>query len=92
MKVTLDGINVLVKEDAERFVEECEKNYFCQVKAVSEEIATHNGRTLVMLAGPSGSGKTTTASMLKKDFQKMLYTETNELPREELCNDQGMVG
>ena len=71
MKVTLDGINALVKEDAERFVEECEKNYFCQVKAVSEEIATHNGRTLVMLAGPSGSGKTTTASILKKDFQKM---------------------
>jgi len=71
MKVTLDGINALVKEDAERFVEECEKNYFCQVKAISEEIATHNGRTLVMLAGPSGSGKTTTASMLKKDFQKM---------------------
>ena len=65
MKVTLDGINALVKKDAERFVEECEKNYFCQVKAVSKEIATHNGRTLVMLAGPSGSGKTTTATMTK---------------------------
>ncbi len=71
MKVTLDGINALVKEDAEKFVEECENSYFSQIKAVSEEITTHKGRTLVMLAGPSGSGKTTTASMLKKDFQKM---------------------
>ena len=71
MKVTLDGINALVKEDAEKFINECENSYFKQVKSVSEEIVTHNGRTLVMLAGPSGSGKTTTAAMLKKDFQKM---------------------
>ena len=71
MMVTLDGINALVKEDAEKFVAECENSYYRQIKEVADEIAVYSERTLVMLAGPSGSGKTTTASMLKKEFQKM---------------------
>lgn len=70
MNVTLDGINALVKEDAEKFIMDCEKSYSEKIKAVASEVAEHKGRTLLMLAGPSGSGKTTTASMLKKCFEE----------------------
>lgn len=71
MKVTLDGINCCVREDVQSFIESSERNYSRQIEAVTEEIASHNGRTLVMLAGPSGSGKTTTALLLRKKLQLM---------------------
>ncbi len=69
MKVTLDSINNCVKEDAEKFIVECEREYSERIDEVTKDIAAEKGRTLIMLAGPSGSGKTTTASLLKKRFQ-----------------------
>ena len=70
MRVTLDRINSCVREDAEKFIIECEKCYSDKIKDVADRVSAHNGRTLVMLAGPSGSGKTTTASILKSCFEK----------------------
>lgn len=71
MKVTLDSINCCVREDTEKFVDECEREYSKQIDKVAKEIAEEKGRTLVMLAGPSGSGKTTTALLLKKRFNRL---------------------
>ena len=71
MKVTLDGINAFVNEDAERFIIECENSYSEKIKDVAEKVAAHKGRTLLMVAGPSGSGKTTTALLLKNKLQSM---------------------
>lgn len=71
MKVTLESINTAVREDAEKFILQCEKNYRDKLKSISDEVASHSGRTLVMLAGPSGSGKTTTAAILKKNFEAL---------------------
>lgn len=71
MKVTLDSVNSFVKEDTEKFITQCEKNYYNRINEVSKQVASEKGRTLVMLAGPSGSGKTTTASMLRKDFEAL---------------------
>lgn len=63
-------INALLKEDAENYIELCEKAYCSQLQEISDEIAKENKRTIVMLAGPSSSGKTTTARLLKEKLNE----------------------
>lgn len=68
--ITLDKINCQVADNKDEFIRQCESAYRVQLDRVCDNICSHSGRVLVMLAGPSSSGKTTTANILKKDFEK----------------------
>lgn len=70
-KLTVDNINLLVKETPEKIISESEKRYKDIIEATAEKICSGEGRTLVMVAGPSSSGKTTTSKLLKKAIEKM---------------------
>jgi uridine kinase len=66
--ISVSKINSNIADDKDNFISQCENNYRKQLTEISEQIASVNGRVLVMLAGPSSSGKTTTANILKQDF------------------------
>lgn len=64
MKNILGEINLALKEDAENFIIECEKEYIDGIFTAAKEIADNDDIKIVSLAGPSGSGKTTSAHIL----------------------------
>ena len=66
--ISVSKINSNIADDKDNFISQCENNYRKQLTDISEQIASVNGRVLVMLAGPSSSGKPTTANILKQDF------------------------
>ena len=68
--LTIESINRMVTTDPEAFVAECEKRYREKISLVAKEVASRDGRELIMLAGPSSSGKTTTAKILKDMLHK----------------------
>ncbi len=70
-KLTVDNINLLVKETPEKIISDSEKRYRDIINSTAEKICAKEGRTLVMVAGPSSSGKTTSSKLLKKAIEKM---------------------
>ena len=61
----IDKVNKSVIEDAQGFVDSCEKSYRKQLKEISEDILSRkNPVRVILLGGPSCAGKTTSSRLL----------------------------
>lgn len=67
MKYYLEDINYQIKNNAQKFVDYCEKEYEAQIVATARSIMENADiAPVVLISGPSGSGKTTTALKLEQ--------------------------
>ncbi len=66
MEIKLDIINDGIVNHTDGFIQQCESDYYKQVRRIADYIHIHHAtRPIILLAGPSGSGKTTTAKLLE---------------------------
>ena len=67
MPYELSKINDAIRSDPKGFARECDEAFHQKVIAAAEQIASHRGKShIILLSGPSGSGKTTTAMKVEE--------------------------
>ncbi len=89
-RLNLEVINRSIKDNPEKFIEECENSYKEQVETVAKQVAEKKGRELIMLAGPSSSGKTTTAGNFKKELEA-LGRKAKVISLDDFYSDQSLT-
>ena len=66
----LEYVNEKALNEAQDFINQCEKRYEKIIDEIVAKISSSKGREIVMLAGPSSAGKTTTARKIKSGLER----------------------
>lgn len=70
-KHCVDIINDKISNQKQDFIQECEDNYYSQIKQATKTIIDNMEKTrIVLLSGPSGSTKTTTSEKIAEQLSK----------------------
>ena len=75
MSISLQNINNLIDQDVQRFILECDVQYYKSLQTVVDTIiSVQPQKPIILLSGPSGASKTTTALMIEGILDNLSIT------------------